>query len=138
MTKVEALTFIYSHGSDILAADFAEDLAQVFGYSLGDIGIDPMAMTEAFPIHPLPGWEGRLTVHMPYLAAALAGMGSMPSQATEEAWNAISRLSAEALEHGHDVEHGVGVEQIKLHVHFEVHDKDEPVKESGETLPQSA
>jgi hypothetical protein len=138
MTKDEALTFIYSHGSDILAADFAEDLAQVFGCSLGDIGIDPMAMTEAFPIHPLPGWEGRLTVPMPYLAAALAGMGSMPSQATEELWNAISQLSAEAIERGHGFEAGLGAERIKLHIHFEVHDKDDPVKESGETLPQSA
>jgi hypothetical protein len=138
MTKDEALTFMYSHGSDILAADFAEELAQVFGYSLGDIGIDPIAMTEAFPIHPLPGWEGRLTVPLPYLAAALAGMGSLPSQATAELWNAISQLSAEAMEHGHGFEAGLVVEQIKLHLHFEVHDKDKPVEESGSPVPQSA
>jgi hypothetical protein len=134
MTKEEALAFIYSHGSAILSEDVAEDLAQVFGHSLGEIGIDPKTLTAP----PLPGWEGRLIVPMPYLAAALAGMESLPSQATEALWNAISHLSAEAIERGHGFEAGLDVEQIKLHVHFEVLDSDDPVEESGETLPQSA
>jgi hypothetical protein len=138
MTKDEALAFIHSHGSDILAEDFAEELAQVFGHSLAEIGIEPKLLTAAFPLHTLPGWEGRLTVPMPHLAAALAGMGSIPSQAMEGLWNAISQLSADAIERGHGFEAGLDVEQITLHVHLEVHDKDEPIKKNGETLPQSA
>lgn len=137
MTKDEALAFIHSHGSDILAEDFAEELAHVFGHSLAEIGIEPKLLTAAFPLHPLPGWEGRLTVPMPHLAAALAGMGSIPSQAMEELWNAISQFSVDAMRCGH-AQDGRGIELITLHIHFEVHDKDKPVEKRGTTAPQSA
>jgi hypothetical protein len=136
MTKKEALAFIYSHGTSILAEDLAEEIAQAFGHSLEGIGIKPMVLTATSAPRRIPGWEGRLTVAMPYLAAALAGMGSLPSQATEGLWNAISQLSAEAIERGHGFEAGPDVEQIKLHVHFEVHDEGKPVQESGETTLQ--
>jgi hypothetical protein len=136
MTKEEALAFIYSHGTSILAENLAEEIAQAFGHSLEGIGIKPMVLTATSAPRRIPGWEGRLTVAMPYLAAALAGMGSLPSQATEGLWNAISQLSAEAMDRGHGVEAGLGVEQITLHVHLEVHDKGKPVEESGATVPQ--
>lgn len=138
MTRKEALAFIHSHGWHLLAEDVAEDLAQVFGHSLGEIGINPKTLTAAFPSPPLPGLEGLLTVPMPYLAAALAGMGSMPSRATSVLWNTISQFSVETMEHERVVEHGPAVEEITLHIHFAVQDRDEPVKESGETFPQSA
>lgn len=138
MTKDDALAFIHSHGSSILAADLAEEIAQAFGHTLKEIGIKPMILTATHDARRICKWEGQLTVAMPYLAAALAGMGPLPSQATEGLWNAISQLSAEAIERGHGFEAGLDVEQIKLHFHFEVHDEDDPVKESGETLPQSA
>jgi hypothetical protein len=138
MTKEESLAFIHAHGSHILAEDLAEEIAHVFGYSLSELGIEPKVLTAAFPVRPLPGWEGRLIVPMPYLAAALAGMGSVPLKATEGLWNAISQFSVEAMGRGHSVDAGLGVEQIKLHIHFAVQDSDDPVEESGETTPQSA